>query len=479
MIDMKRALFITIGTRDVIISKEEIQQIADNESLAICFEKRPSGAEQMLAKPGGKLLLENIEALKDKLSFPIIEPFLKLMSAIGKPSFDYIFIIATDQQEDGSKYALNDTIYFAEILKKLLPLIYCDKKNNLIGKIEVLKVYKDVVYLDSMFAYFSKILKSKKIESLITFEEIHILNQGGIDAINYGLLFNALYLYGNRVRLYAVNEKTKLCAPLSFGGQFVQEQSKILLKQAIDRYDYAAIKDIPIIGDIQFLATYAEARLNFDFDTAAERLIKLSIEMRAEQEIELNDILQLRNNTTKLTIELYWNAMICYKQEAYVDFIQRLFRIVEQYAQIKALSYLKDFDYVPEKHMEWAAKFTALLEKPWYKELKEHLDKDTIGGKKLELDKASIPLLKSILTFYNPKEGEFINRLMMLTQLRNKGIGAHGFEPISFKQISSRMNISRKEFEKLLSQLGRKLKVEQNPFERINTIISDRLEKIG
>lgn len=479
---MNRALFITIGTRDVAISKEVLLQKTDANSVKACIRKSENGREQMLARPLGKLIHENFNKLKKDISIPIIEPFLNYISIEGELFFDMIYLVATDQKEDVvGDYAQGDTLYFAEVVKSLLPSKYKSKNGALTGKIEVIKITESVVFLDSMFAFFANRLNSNKLNFLKEYEEVHVLNQGGIDAINYGLLLNTLYLYGSKTKLYSVNEKLKLCNPVNFGEQFIREQSKIQFLQALKRYDYAFAKSLGLGNDITLWAGYAEARLNFDFDVAHERLSHLSTEMRDRQIFELENIGKTRANADSLVSELYWNAMIRYEQEAYVDFVQRFFRIVEQYAQSKTLSYMKKFTYDPKYHWKWTALVTDFLSLPENSRLKAHLDDAVVDeGSSIKLDyisKPTIPVFMSILAFYNKKEYDYLNQFVPLSKLRNKGIGAHGFEPISQKQILEKVGVSKLAFDKLLAQLGKKLKAGDNPFNRINDILVSLLNK--
>lgn len=477
---MRRALFITIGTRDVFIDKNKLLEEIDAKQVKECFRKHPNGNEQMLARPAGKLLYDNLKKVQKHLSFPILEPFLKYIGIAEKMSFDHVYLIATDQSvESAGEYSLSDTLHFADIIKQLLPSKHKSNKETLISKVGVVTVKENVIYLDSMFKFFNKTLKGRAFSHLADFDEVHILNQGGIDAINYGLLLNALYLYGKKTHLYNVNERIGLCTPLDFGAQFGFEQEKVLLLQAINRYDYAFVKTNSMSEDLAMWAAYAEARLNFDFDTAYERLSRVSTHLRDKVVKELVDIEKVRSHSDHLTGELYWNAMIRYEQEAYVDFVQRFFRIVEQYAQTKALSYLKKFDYDPKEHWTWAEKFSAFLTTPEQTALRTHLDGYVLGnGVKIKLETASIPVFMSILAFYNPKEYSFLEHLVPLSQIRNKGIGAHGFEPVSIKQILSKLEISKKEFDKLLHLTRRKLKAGDNPFERINSTMLDLINGI-
>ena len=463
---MKNALFITIGTRDVSIEESKLQEVLSPEDAAKVFQKNKVGMNQLMPRPGGLLIKTNLKKLKNHLKYPIIDPFLEYLKDSDAPTFERIYLVATNQNEEDAKKFYNfDTIHFAEILKEILPGKY--KFGNQL-KIDVIQINDNVIFIDSMFKFFNNFFK--KNTALLGFDEIHILNQGGIDAINYGLLISSLYLYADKIRSYNINEENNHCTPLQFSAQFGLEQEKARIKLAMERYDYSYIKSTSIGGGLNHWAAYAEARLNFDFDIADKRLTNLSLDYLNEQKFERKDINSIKKNTLLLTNELYWNAWIKYKQESYVDFIQRFFRIVEQYAQQKALSYMDGFEYNPNKeHLKWHLKITEYLEKNENQGLKNFLEGCVLdAGQKLELKYANIPVFMHILKYYNQEEFDFINRIEPLSKIRNKGIGAHGFDPISLAIILEKLSMDKDTFESTLDELGKKLEVSKNPFERIN-----------
>jgi hypothetical protein len=209
---MGNALFITIGTRDVSIEESKLLEVLSPEDVEKVFQKNQLGVNQLMPRKGGLLIKANLQKLKNHLKYPIINPFLEYLKNSDAPTFERIYLVATNQNKDIAKdfYDL-DTIHFAEILKETLPGKY--KFGNQ-SKIEIIEVKDNVVFIDSMFKFFSDRFKLKLNPVLLGFDEIHILNQGGIDAINYGLLINALYLYTDKIRLYNINEKNNQCTPL-------------------------------------------------------------------------------------------------------------------------------------------------------------------------------------------------------------------------------------------------------------------------
>lgn len=479
---MQNILFITIGTRDIKVDKNWLIEKFGEENVAPLYSiNSNSGKEFPLPRKLGAFLLEQgarfFKEHGGKIELPIIAPCIQFLERkIPAPEqVDEVWLVSTDQPEgEDLRYWLNDTCYYADIIEKLLSTHRHSKtKQSFFSKIKHIKVTENVAYLDTMFDKFNKDLSNRKFQHLENAPRIWLLNQGGIDAINYGLMLNMLYRYGSKTTLLGVNEKTKNCTVLNFTNQFTLEQEKRRLVQAVERYDYAAIKSMDLPEPIKMLAAYAEARLNFDFEAALDRLQQMTdLDFRAIQETEMLDLEKASENDASLTRELFWNAKIKFSQEAYVDFVQRFFRIVEQLAMETATSFL-DFSY---DHNTWTNDFGVFINKPENQDLKGHLDNTKIHGKKLDyLSMASVPVFNAILEFYEPGTHAFIKRIDPLRTLRNKGIGAHGWNPISRQHILDALECNEQELEELMEEVAERLKVGDDPFERINQYFGSRL----
>jgi len=471
---MSQIAFITIGTRDLQVDKNMLIEKIGEQATQACYRVNYNNREEFVPRTGAEILLENFSVLdKKRVQLPILEPFLELSLLNHPEGFDKVFLVATNQEKNiaGERYWANDTVGFAQIIKKILDT----RKQNgkkLYPQIEIIEVRENVIYLDSMFAWFKQQFKGKKFHDLESADRILLFNQGGIDAINYGLLLLSLYSYGSKVQLFNVNEQLGVCTPLEFQQQFGYEQEKKRLVQGLERHDYAAAKYMELPKDLQHMTAYAEARLNFDFDTALQQLGLLSNTHRLWRDQAIAEINAVRSNEQSLTIELFWNAHIRLKQEAYVDFVQRYFRIIEQLAKDEVVKFL-DFDY---NHKTWLQDFGAFLEKPEQASLKVILDQTKVyNGAPLKIDTATIPVLSAILSHYYPEMHQFIERLIPLSQLRNKGIGAHGFDPIGKRHILEKLKTDDAGLEALLQKTAQLIGADNNPFDRINQMIRQQL----
>ncbi len=467
---MKKTLIITVGTRDVQVSDDMLLKKVGKKAQELIDQRFP-------ARIGGQLFQKYKQQLKDHFSFPIIEPLIR---ELGKSvnTFSHVILVVTDQDpKTGDKYYNGDTLHFGEIIQDWLK----EKgfKTDAFTKKSILKVKKDVVYLDSMFQFFKDHFANNK--ELADAEEIHLLNQGGIDAVNYGLLLNLLYQHQERVRLYNVNEKNKSCALLDFGNQFGYEQEEVRLLEALQRYDYAALKSMHLLPpDTRKWGAYAEARLHFDFEAARRHLTGISRENRTESDHQKEALHQIETDNWTKTQELYWNACICYQREAYVDFLLRFFRIVEEMYKHIAFKHLGITSVAPR---QWNRIFGPIINNPGNAALKDHLDKYAIGKFPLQYIGEAAPninttIAKAIAVFYEPEKIKFLDFFEPLSQARNKSIGAHDFEPTSLGRILEITGCATKEdFEAKIGELGEFLGVGNHPFDQINGFIRQSIAK--
>lgn len=463
--------FITIGSRDVQVDKKQLTQVLGESETGKIYRERQGRNDVLMARDGGLAIFNSFEKTESLLHYPIITPFVNSILKEGIP-FSHVVLIATNQSsETAGEYASQDTLYFAKIVQRYLSRVQINNQKAF-RKITILEVVKNVIYLDSMFFHFAGELSEDSIDGLKSSDEIHLCNQGGIDAINTGLMLQLLYKYGEKVRLYNVNEQTRLCTPLTFQKQFGLEQERSKMQLAVGRHDYAAAKSLNLPDNIKKLCAYAESRLNFDFDSARAHLEELGVELRESRDFEIMDLATTIRDEGKLTVELYWNALIRYEQEAYVDFIQRFFRIVEQMARDQVQLHIS-FQF---NHHKWKEDFGSFLEKPENSPLLGHLNNyKTRSGSKLDYSSSNIEVFKAILSFKDPEIFDFLESLSPLAQLRNNGIGAHGFQPIGLQHILDRMKTDKNGFELILHKVGTHIRASENPFNRIRRLILGNL----
>lgn len=459
---MRQVLFVTLGTRDVSIDKEVLLNHFDAAVIESLYR---SGAQREAPVPRkiGEFLSQNYSVIKPAIKTPILSPFFALAKR-QKMVFERVVLVATDQAEGiGEWYRSNDSIEFANLLVKHLPQAF---DFSVQGKVEVYTIQENVTYLDVMFSFFATAFESKKFTFLEELDHIHVLNQGGIDAINNALMLNALYEYGEKVSLYSVNEKDNVCLPLQFPQQFGTEQEKKRMRQAIQRFDYSMIRNSNLSADLQHLGAYAEARLNFDFEVAEQNLNQLNSNLRSVQIQGLQSLQEAKNSAEGLINEVFWNAKVRLHQEAYVDFVQRFFRIIEHLAKAACLNFLGFED----DHRRWGANLSDFLNKPENTALKDHLDNYRVNGNKLKYDNGNIEVYMAILDFIDPTKFAYLEKIKPLKAMRNDGIGAHGFAPISLRTILETLALqSKSDLFGLMDELQDFLGVDgDGPFVKVN-----------
>lgn len=462
---MSKILIITIGSRDIQIAKDTLVNLLGQETVNLAFKHPTRGdVNYLLARPAGELILKNLKIVKDNLQYPIITPFLQLM--LTKHSqFERVLLISTNQLESISEeFRIQDTTFHADIITQYIKTSFSVKGQAAFPKVSKLDVQENVVYLDAMFNFFKERLLKSDMAYLQDASEIHVCNQGGIDAINTGLMLQLLYRFGEKTFLYNVNEQTRLCTMLNFQHQFGFEQEKARLQLAVARFDFAAAKALNLPKYIKDFSAYAESRLNFDFNQALTYLTALPNQFGELRDQEIVDLQRIQQGEYNLTAELYWNAILRYQQAAYVDFVQRFFRIVEQISKSEAQKIL-DFEI---DHDKWETEIKHFLNNPKKEKLKQYLEQyKTPSGTQLALTTANIEVFLAIISSENHDVYSFLSSLRPLAQLRNKGIGAHGFNPISKENILSKMKMTEQDFDQMLEKVGRFVNAGNNPYARI------------
>jgi hypothetical protein len=472
---MSKVVIITVGSRDVQISKELLVEQLGAEEAELAYTHPSRGrVPNMLARPGGDLLLKNLPKLEKGLKFPIVTPFLEFILRSSQ-RFDKVILVATNQGETTpEEFRVQDTTYFAELLRHYLRNFRVGGTTPFVD-VRKVEVTENVVYLDAMFQFFGDRLQRPDLNFFATASEIHVCNQGGIDAINTALMLQLLYRFGEKTVLYNVNEQTSICNILDFQHQFGFEQEKQRLRLSISRFDFAAARSLKLPPHLTDIAAYAESRLNFDFATAGNHLGRLPNRFAAVRDVELLSLRATQLDENNLTAELYWNAIIRYHQAAYVDFVQRFFRIVEQLSRSEVQKYI-DFTF---DHHTWGKSFAEFLDKPEQEDLKKHLIcYRTPSGASLVYSNANIEVFMAILCFKNQEIFNFLTALRPMAQLRNNGIGAHGFRPVSKDNILSSMNMTEEEFERTLEKVGELVNAGENPFLRIQEHLNRLIEQV-
>lgn len=438
----------------------------------------------------------------------MVEPFIKHVVDGTKEFIDNIIFIATDQEDD--EFKNDDTLYFAEITKKFLFEQNKEKKksgNNFLKDINIIKLNGNVADLGEMNRSINKIMKCNKNFKNLHLEhtKVYVCNVGGIDAINVSILVNSITKFKDKcIQLY-IDKKSHVVYPLDFISELLLDVDKSKLKFYIKNYDYFScseiIKEQVKLKKYDVLIQIAKDRLSFNFDKIKEISSKY-----LENGIENQDIInEVRKNLIEVTQmsednlskikELYINCRIKYIQEQYVDFLLRIFRLEESLNRYIIEKYLH-FNTEKVRHNDFKEltdniKQNKCLENylnsykingtklNWENDCNNKIlfailnfiidENKTVNNAKLIADESSLRIIKNVY--------DLNNVLNELSELRNKSIGAHGFQGVSKVKIDSVLDEFHIKIDDLFNYIEQSINVkfEDCCYERMNNLILSNL----
>ena len=420
---MRTAAIITVGTRDVQIDLNRLDQYRIDEKPLLDSRGKPFG------RLVGHIVLQNYHSLKAHLSVPIIGPFLDMLKHDGEiASLQAVVLVATDQAESLGDHHRHDTVNYAKVIERWL----LDKYPSLDTFIK--PVQGGVANIDKQYAEWIGVMDRPPFSNLLDYNKVYLFNQGGIGAINTALMLHAINKYGERVEVVGVNERYGTAARLDFARNFLRDQNKRLVENLLTHHNYAAAAELSaVMPEVQSLAVVQQSRLAFDFGKARHYAAKL----RQDDDLkdQLIEFLKLveRDEWEKLR-EVYRNAKVMLARQQYVDFLIRCFRLVEGVAMYKSLAFL-DASFNKET---WEADFERLLNNPKNSKLKADLERKKV---RLEGLPSTFTWLQMWRSFAEKStERKLFAKLQNLSSYRNATIGAHGFEGTSKQQLEDELN---------------------------------------
>lgn len=471
-------LFITnIGSRDIYFNDKPLSEFKKNE-IKSTREKT-------------KILLDSFEENKNNISIPILEKNIQKIITNGQ-NIDHIILIATDQEEE--KFQHTDTLYSAEIAKKLL--LNNDINNKPLNlkhivkqlpsnkkKFEIKLIKYEPQDFDTMNSFYSNLLKKCKFY----FGEnttVYISLVSGTQAMNNALIFSSIENFGINSKLLYASEYDKKAYLLNTPEIMVNNNYKKEIKSLINHYQYYAAKEIALKANfnnkdlIIALLSYSHNRLAYNFQAAENNIDDIIPKITGKDKITLkelqNEIIDTEDNWNLL--ELIYNAEIKLKNAQYADFLGRIFNFRENIGKL----YLNKIN-IPINEND-TIKESYLSQNP---ELETFLNKNF----NFKFDKTR-PLNWSsclqIIEFYSDKFNNFIeiknnmDTISKLAQLRNHSIIAHKFKGVSKEIIEDIYqkpieDIPRKLFDIYCDAVSLQTKY-NNPFNNINKFILDNLD---
>ncbi len=443
---------ITIGNRDIILKKDE---------------EFPSFAKDCRSK--GEYILENFSKLKDKLEFPIIQPFLNYI--IDRSiKLDEFFIIATNQSEkEDEQYRKKDTFYYAKIVKNNL-----ERYDRKVSVITLQKNINDFIY---NYKYFQDSLEKFPKENI---EKIFLLPVGGIPNINTPLIMASILKFQDKVYQFYVDEKHSNCLPVPFGKKLLKEIENERIKSALDSYFFASIRDICSDKFIRMIADYAYNRLSFNMVKAKIIADDMIMEFPNENLAFMSEsITDIRNSFQEKIKEIFFTAVIKIKQNQFIDALLRLYSFTDNLL-IQRVCNLYNLEYNMVNNFEnWWKSYAS---KQILKDNPDIENKLIIGNiDKPDLKRSGIPLYEGLIKFKDMNDDvlQISQPLIAISKLRNKSIAAHGFEGVSLDNINEELDKNDLDLNGLINNIENYLNIsfKNSIYTKITALIEDRLRQ--
>lgn len=429
----------------------------------------------------GEEIFNNYEKEKDKLTYPIIEPFMRVFA----DKLKNIYIFVTNQEDE--RVRDSDTLYLGHIIRKWISEIFRIRV-NIVQYTNNPTNYEQVYnFFTSYFTQEGTIIKKadKRIISL----------SGGTPQMNGALyvILSSLYLEGNEFYSVFEDDLIPINHERTINKIFVKKSCIELLKiyhyqSIIELLEKNKIQDAEAL--ISFLR-YAHLRENFDFDNAQKHL-EQSIKLLPSSIHKEYGIFDLKNLSEPFNLirELLWNMEISSFNQNYLFFAALLFRL-EEALLYEIIHYLfrdkisidlnkknthpQFIDYLEAHESDiWTSlqtkKFKGIPLKVKNKELGRPVLFFIAKLKVVDMENDEKKQIGSILDFfdiinkycydeltaeqriekYNDKTSE-----ECLGDLRNSSIIAHGFKPVSKEEI---VRLYGESLERLILRLKDNLK---------------------
>lgn len=429
-----------IGTRDLLMDGELLQPPRDK----------------------GQEVLENYKGYKSCLSMPMLEPAL---TQIEEKEPDEITLFVTNQENAEERFQANDTLFFGQIIKRLLG----ERLSSV--KVRLREIKQNPNLVDDMNDFFSREVRRRKGD----IEKAYILITGGVPACNMALAFQGINHFGEKAVILYVKEDTGESYKLELERQILDAFRRKSVNSLVESMNFKGASRLLEDEEGKLWADYAHARSVFDFERARRIADQLWQQSRGGERQRAGRFLDQARGLSKgspevMLKELFFNMKLEWNKGEFADFLGRLYRFEEALLKYTVGEYTP----ISTEFMSSREKFKRRIEE--FPELLTYLEKQTVDGAKLHWDDPhSIPTLKAILSFYKPGEQvaqvlDWCSKVQDLINLRNRTVVAHGFESATLSKIQERYEGDPvKDTEALLSALN--LDVSHDPFEEIQDLL--------
>ncbi|PSR06512.1 MAG: hypothetical protein BRD49_00110 [Bacteroidetes bacterium SW_10_40_5] len=433
---MANILIATLGSRDIKLDSSQLdQEKLENDGITVKpLKNRPDILGLESPREDGGKLIEHFSQVKDALRFPILHSAINYVKQNSQNGLDEVILITTNQQKEHvpEPYWHNDTTAIGDLVKLWINQTSVAKKGC---KVKKLEVTEGVAEYDTMYEGMGERLPKILAKLDVNQDQLFLLPQGGIDAINVATLLRCIELFPNTVQL-AKPEDQQTAFRLDFPRLFHQNITKHKAEVALSHFDYNALVNLEYSAPVTLLAELGYGLLSLNhqlIDDRCQNLLEQDRNNRAEIKNLIGDI-QLKN-LAFLQELTFLNACIQYQKQAYSEFLLKIFTLSENLLKPKVEEMLNgSFAYDPPKHKQW----NNLLAQD--SQLKNWLDQQEVNGFRLAHSYPGKFAYKAILQYYQVLDDElkrFNDWTLDLAELRNRV--AHELKGVTKEEIDRKI----------------------------------------
>ncbi len=461
------------------------------------------GQPLRVPRADGEQLLREYDAVRDRLDAPILMPGLRhAVQVAGR--VDRLVLFYSDQPETTPpRFRDYDTIYLAQVLQRWLG--GHPELDGKLGKVMLQPIRGNPADYNNTIPYYRQVLPQLVPADVAT---VYVAPVGGADASNVALWLAAVRHFGRTVEVIYVMPDGRV-ETLPLARLLLTDYRRQHAQALLDHYDYPALarflQESPELGNA-WLVPLAQAlaeRLHFNFRAAVEHLDRALEMARGEARARLERLRESltacvqavpppRSDADQATWEqwltyqrrgleeLYWNLRIKAEREEWVDFLGRVFRLVEG---LQRYIFERETRHSTEKYGDGFPDFARWLEAN--ASVRAYLVEQNVR----EPIEPNTFVLLQILNYWVEKAGRgrvlgkaynVLKRLRQLSDLRNKSIMAHGWEGVSRREVEAvaqqGVGTLLEEIRQALESVGVEVPA-TNPFREINNWMRECLTR--
>ncbi len=278
----------------------------------------------------GEELLEAYEEKKERLTYPILEPFMK--SFADKLKNIYFFV---SNQED-RRVRDSDTIHLGAVIKKWVRQTY-----NI--QVNVVQYTNDPTNYEKIYHFYCSYFTQEN--NIIKKADRRIISlSGGTPQMNGALyvILSSLFLEGNEFYSVFAGDLISINHESTINKIFVKKSclELLIINQYQSIINLLEKNNIKSIEHLISLLRYAQLRKTFNFDNAKIQFVQFLKSIPSVHHREY-DILLLENISDPINLikELFWNMELSYKNQNYLFLVALIFRL-EEALLIEIVKYL-------------------------------------------------------------------------------------------------------------------------------------------